>query len=294
MSDDQSAAGAAVAERKHGARPAAIFLHIPKTAGTTLLEILDRQYAPETIHSFGGDAHASVAAFKRMDVERRAKIRLLRGHMAFGLHAYLPEPTLYFTILRDPVARVISYYRYILRTPPHYLYEEVTQKKMSLGDLLASGLPLMMNDGQVRLISGVWGEPSFGDVTPEMLEMAQRNLREAFVVAGLMEQFDRTLCLLKETLGWTQPITYRRLNVAPQREQKAAITPQTIELIQQANRQDLALYHFAQRLFAEQCARQGPLFEARVRLFQMQNRLRPFGEGLRTYSVRAKIRSLFE
>jgi hypothetical protein len=126
-----------------------------------------------------------------------------------------------------------------------------------------------------------------------MLERAQKNLREAFVVTGFTEQFDRTLCLLKETLGWTRPIAYRRLNVSPQ-DRQPPIPPQTIAAIRRANQQDLALYRFAQGLFAEQCARQGPLFETRVRLFQMQNRLRPFGDRLRSYSVRAKLRSLIE
>lgn len=294
MSENQSTIGLTARGTARGVRPTAIFLHIPKTAGTTLLNILDRQYAPETIHSFGGDAHASVAQFKAMDPASRTHIRLLRGHMAFGLHECLPGPSIYFTVLRDPVARVISYYRYILRTPPHYLYEEVTQKKMSLEDLLESGLPLMMNDGQVRLISGVWGEPGFGEVTPEMLERAKKNMCDAFVVTGLMEQFDRTLCLLKEVLAWKQPITNRRLNVSPQGDQKSPLSPHTIELVQRINRQDLALYRFAQALFAEQCALQGPLFDARVRLFQMQNRLRPPGDRLRTYSLRAKLRSLFQ
>lgn len=274
--------------------PAAIFLHIPKTAGTTLLNILDRQYPSTAIHSFGGDAHASVAQFKTMDEQSRAQIRLLRGHMAYGLHEFLPRPAVYFTILRDPVARVISYYNYILRTPPHYLYETVTSKKMSLQELLESGLPLMMNDGQVRLISGVWGETGFGQVTGSMLETAKKNLANSFIVAGLTEQFDRTLCLLKEKLNWSQPITYQRLNVAPQAPETKRLPVETMDLIKRVNQQDSALYAFAQELFAQQCAQQGALFDVRVRRFQLANKFRPAMRKIRTYSVRTKLRSFFK
>lgn len=274
--------------------PAAIFLHIPKTAGTTLLHILDRQYAPETIHSFGGDAHASVAQFRAMESESRAKIRLLRGHMAYGLHQCLPDPVVYFTILRNPAARVISYYNYILRTPAHYLYEEVTSKNMSLHDLMESRLPLMMNDGQVRLISGVWGEPGFGEVTPAMLETAKKNLADSFVVVGLTEQFDKTLCLLKENLNWQQDITYERLNVSPQGAKKDQISAATVDLVQRANQQDIALYAYAQDLFAEQCAQRGALFDIRVRRFQFANKSKPIIKSLRTYSVRTKLRTMFK
>lgn len=281
-------------QQSPGHPPAAIFLHIPKTAGTTLLSILDRQYAPEAIYSFDGDAHASVARFKALDSAGRAKIRLLRGHMAYGLHEYLPDPALYFTVLRDPVARVISYYNYILRTPPHYLYEEVTSKKLSLHALLESGLPLMMNDGQVRLISGVWGDPAFGEVTPAMLQTAENNLAHSFIVAGFTEQFDRTLCLLKEKLNWQRDITYQRLNVSRQAEKEALLPAETIALIKRVNRHDSALYTFAEELFKKQCAEQGAMFELRVRYFQFLNKYQPAAKKLRTYSLRVKLRSLFK
>jgi hypothetical protein len=282
-----------IGEQKSGRSPAVIFLHIPKTAGTTLLSILDRQYPAQSIHSFGGDAHASVAQFKALDEQSRAQIQLLRGHMAFGLHEYLPEPVVYFTILRDPVARVISYYNYILRTPPHYLYEEVTSKKMSLHDLLDSELPLMMNDGQVRLISGVWGEPGFDEVTPVILETAKKNLADYFVVVGLMEHFDQTLCLLKENLGWEEDMTYQRLNVSKQGSKAHQLPAATVDLVKKVNQQDIALYAYAQERFAQQCAQRGPLFPLRLRQFQLQNRIKPTLKKLRSYSIRTALRARF-
>jgi len=278
-------------EQENGSPAAAIFLHIPKTAGTTLLNIIARQYPPEAIYSFGADAHESVAQFKALDEESREKIHLLLGHMAYGLHEYLPNFAGYFTLLRDPAARVISYYNFIRRTPDHYLYDEVMGKDLSLHDLLESGLPLMMNDGQVRLLSGAWGEPAFGEVSPALLETAKRSLADSFIVAGLTEQFDKTLYLLKEKLNWQKDITYQRQNVSRQGLKENQLPKATVELIKRVNRQDIALYAYAHDLFDEQCAQQGALFPFRVRYFQLLNKYQPSIKRLRSYSIRAKLKS---
>ena len=282
------------AEQGNGSQPAVIFLHIPKTAGTTLLRILDRQYSPEVVHSFGADAHKSVAEYKALDEESRKNIRLLRGHMAYGLHEYLPSSAGYFTILREPVARVISYYNFIRRNPEHYLYDEVMGNDLSLHALIESGLPLMMNDAQVRLLSGVWGDPGFGEVSLAMLETAQQNLADSFIVVGLTEQFDKTLLLLKEKLNWQHDISYQRLNVSKQGVKEDRLPKETIELIKRVNRQDIALYAYAQELFKKQCSQQGFFFKYRVRYFQYLNKyqLDMDIKKLRTYSVRVKLKSI--
>ena len=49
----------------HSAKPV-IFLHIPKTAGTTLHDIIERHYVPGEICTFGADAHAAVEDFKTL------------------------------------------------------------------------------------------------------------------------------------------------------------------------------------------------------------------------------------
>jgi hypothetical protein len=269
---------------------AVIFLHIPKTAGTTLLEILDRQYPPESIFSLGVVVQKSIAEFKDMDEESRGKIRLLRGHMGYGLHEFFPGPTQYFTLLRDPVARVISHFNFIRRTPDHYLHERVVTGDLTLHALLQKSYAQMLNDAQVRLISGVWSDPFVGEVTPAMLEIAKTHLADSFAVVGLTEQFDKTLLLLKETFNWPASVTYLRQNVTQNGLTMDSLPAETIERIRQFNRQDQALYEFGRELFKEQCARQGPDFELRVRNFQRVNKYGQLLQRLRTFSVRTKLR----
>lgn len=270
--------------------PTVIFLHIPKAAGTTLHRILERHYPASTMFSIGPDAHASIREFKELPEAQRQAIRLFRGHMPYGLHTYLPQASTYFTVLRDPVERVISYYHYILRTPTHYLYDIVVGQKMSLKALLESGLPIMMNDTQVRLISGVWADVGFGECTADILETARQNLRQSFSVVGLAEQFDATLLMLKQAYGWG-PVFYVRENVGRGRDWQPTYDPTTLALIRQFNQLDDALYRDAQTLFSQQIQQQGASFQSKLALFRLSNRLYQL---IRTHSVRAFVRQTWQ
>jgi len=87
-----------------------IFVHLPKCAGSTLNRILLRQYKlSETYALAGRSVRDSFLELKRLPEEKKGGIRLLYGHMHFGLHEHLPQPCVYFTLLRDPVERVISH-----------------------------------------------------------------------------------------------------------------------------------------------------------------------------------------
>ncbi|MFP4394875.1 MAG: sulfotransferase family 2 domain-containing protein [Anaerolineales bacterium] len=255
-----------------------IFLHIPKTAGTTLHRIIERQYVPEHIISFGPDAHQSIADFKALREARRAQIRMLKGHMAFGLHRYFPADSgrqrpVYFTLLRDPIERVISHYYHVLRDPTHYLYPYTEAGRMGLADFLKSKAPVMLNNGQTRLISGIWEKTPFGACDAEMLETAKRNIREHFVLVGLTERFDETLCLLRTLLGWHNDISYVPRNVGDNRPQRDRVSPETLAAITEFNQLDIALYAYAEQLFEEK-VQQSHNLALQMEALHAQNRLK--------------------
>lgn len=260
-----------------------IFLHLPKTAGTTLHNIINRQYPRQAIHSFGPDAVAAVAAFRAMPEAERANIRLLKGHMPFGLHTYLPQPAAYFTMLRDPVDRVISEYYFARRNPAHYLHWLIVEQNLSLVEALEAQVHVMLNDAQTRLLSGVWGEVPFGEMTAEHLEQAKRNLAHCTIV-GLTERFDESLLLLQRAFGW-QDIRYRRANVTPERPPKESFEPAALQIIRQAQPLDLELYDYARQLFNEQKKKYGLSFW-QVQAYYAHKRLGPLCRQARHYSLR--------
>ncbi len=246
------------------------FVHIPKTAGSTLYRVLDRHYSRRHIYTIWRDG--TLADFKHLDDARRAEIRLLRGHFGCGLCGFLPDDTRYFTLLREPLDRVLSYYYFVRRTPHHYSHTQVLSEGMSPADFFRSGIDFMVDNGQTRLLADLetGQEVGFGECTEEHLAAAKRNLRDRFAVVGLTEEFDRTLLLLKRAFGWRW-LFYARQNVSTGRPRRPS--PAALEAARAVNRLDSELYRYASRLFAAHIERLGPDFAAEVRAFRRLNRL---------------------
>src|SRR5690606_18742995 len=127
---------------------------------------------------------------------------LIKGHMPFGVHEYLPNESTYITMLRDPVERVISHYDYVLRRTTHHLRARIIESNMDLEAYVTSGITHEMDNGQVRLLSGHDDDLPFGACSELHLQQALRNLREHFSVVGLAERFDHSILLMQHALGW--------------------------------------------------------------------------------------------
>src|SRR4030095_2657311 len=124
-----------------------IFLHLPKTAGSTLARIIERQYKANAIlHLYPSSFGEELAAIPQ---NRMELVRIVMGHLYFGAHAFLSQPCTYLTMLRDPVDRVISHYNYVRHQPSHYLYHEAC--RMSLRDYVEFCGRQEPNNDQTRL-----------------------------------------------------------------------------------------------------------------------------------------------
>jgi hypothetical protein len=267
-------------------RPTLIFLHIGKTAGTSLRRILHRRFKaseilrvetpwrnPERLRR-----EETLDYFATIPEERRASARLIEGHVIFGIHQRVPRPSTYITLLRDPVALVISQYNFVLRRPRHWLHERVVKEHMDLAGYVRSGIALESDNSQIRALSGDRTTP-FGECTEAMLEEAKRNLEADFSVVGLTERFDESLIFLKRAFGWSN-VHYVRANVSPRRD---PVAPETIRAIEEQNALDLELYRWATGRFDAAIAAD-PSFEVEYARFRRSNSLyRPWGHLTTTY-----------
>jgi Sulfotransferase family len=224
-------------------REALIFLHIPKTAGTTLNRIIEWQYNPLSIFTLDPYRfRATAERFKTLSEERRRRLRVVRGHLYYGLHEFLPQGATYITMLREPVARFLSSYYFILRRPLHPLHRKLKKEQLGVEDYLR--LIPHRHNFQCRLIAGVENGAT-GD--ERLLEMAKEHLTESFSVVGICERFEESLMLIAKTFGWDVPF-YENHKVSKNR---SPVDPSSIEMIQEHNRLDLELYEFGKKLFDE-------------------------------------------
>lgn len=247
-----------------------IFLHIPKTAGTTLDAIMLRQYEQKSIFPLQLPVQESIAKFKSLPEDQKREIKVLYGHMRFGLHEYFPQPSTYITIMRDPVERIISLYYYILRTPKHDLYHEITSKNMSLKDCLCSKITTELDNAQARLLYGVnETEIGFGQCSNDMLETVKKNLEEDFALVGLTERFDESLLLLKRIFGW-ESCFYVKQNITKNRPLKEEFSKDTLALIEKYNELDIEIYKYGEKMLNELIDRSS-LSEMEIIKFKLLN-----------------------
>jgi hypothetical protein len=158
---------------------------------------------------------------------------------------------------------------------------------LSLKEAIERRVNVMLNDAQTRLLSGAWGEVPFGELTADHLAQAKRNLAQCTVV-GLTERFDESLLLMQRAFGWGD-ISYQRANVTQGRPKKESLDAATLAVIRQAHPLDLALYDYAQQLFAEQKRRYGVGWW-QVQAHEARKRWSPFYEQARRYSVRHAVK----
>jgi hypothetical protein len=250
-----------------------VFLHLTKTAGTTLVQVLRKVYGTDRIYhndAVYADARALAEAVLKLSPEERGHIEIVCGHIAVGIHMLLPGDTQYLTILRDPVERLISTYYYLREQPPNPLYEVVHQYP-SLSEFVRSGVVKDMDNGQTRRIAGfapgVGSLAPYGGCTDEMLQEAKRNLRERFCFVGLTEQFPQSLMLLKNVLNWKRVPLYESLNVTGKRPAKDEISKEDMDTALEYTVLDRALYAYAKERLDDQIARQDACFARDVETF---------------------------
>ena len=239
-----------------------IFLHVPKTGGTTLATTLRWVYGPRSCHQYTPDRPEDHKAFLASLYHAPHEPDLLMGHVQWGLHRYVDAECRYFTLLRHPVRRRISEYYYLKGC-----YPDSYGASLTLKEFVRSDHPMARSNDQVRYLSGV--DP---DQSPtQALEKAKNHLT-GDVVFGLTERFYESLLLLRRRLNWTRPPFYVSSNKNRTRPTLEDLSPDIGNVVRDQHQLDLELYQWAQSHFQEMLETEFSSLPRTRRRFHRQNR----------------------
>lgn len=257
------------------------FIHIPKTAGTTMHDILGRQYAGRPSFKTGSRDHEvgpSLEAFTNMEAGSRDKLDLVRGHCVLAVEGLVTGPKQFVAFLRDPLQHFRSLYYYIRRATwnPHH---ERVARMAGLDEFLDHMVAYGFDNMQTRHLSGVLeamlptvaGEPVARPVDEALFRQSSSWLGRLDQV-GLTDRFDESLLLMKDVLGWQRHCYYQVHNRTAGRPD-VPLDPALLARFQEVQAWDIALHAQARELFARSVEGKGAGFEGRVRRFARMNAL---------------------
>lgn len=246
------------------------FFHIPKTAGTSLRVLIERQFTPAEVCP----AYSIVPLLKLSDAELKS-FRLFRGHLYNMLFHLTPWPLKTFTLLRDPIERSLSHWDHIRRIPSHYFHErshrhgslqaflEDPETRPMIANFQARSLVL---DADPRRLASRYDIPQLeahaldrdfeSQMLPEMapaelLKHAARKL-ESFAFVGLTERFDQSVRIMCDKFGWELESSSSRENVSPSRDRRAGLSARELSLLHDLTAVDRQLYSYVENRLASQ------------------------------------------
>ena len=248
--------------------PVQYFVHIPKTAGTSFIVLLDRFYPADHIFP-----HQLWRETNEVDLHHNAQYELFRGHFGGGgVDVLTDRPIEYLTLLRDPRELARSTYHYVQRETNTKVHQLVNDLHMSFADFLAHPVtvPLVQN----RLIRNIsfdfkldpaaqevflssetiaylqqiiqQQEPAIDD--DQRLQRARKMLQSCRWF-GLVERFDESMQLLCYVMRWPPIGPTQKLNTQTTKYTLNEAETTNLELM---NQQDLKFYQEAQHLFQHQ------------------------------------------
>lgn len=227
-----------------------LFVHLQKTAGTALLKRLRHHFGPAAVYPTPSEQGTPEAV---LDIDRMLEragaspqIEVVTGHFPLAAAGLLGDDVATFTVLRNPVDRVLSFLRHqrevearFAATPLEAIYDD---------PVTSTGL---VHDHMVKMLSLTSTEMTAGALSPVTvdeghLERATDNLASRVDVVGLQAHFDVFCADLERVFDWDLGPPVRMNRTAPVPASKALCRQ-----IERDNSFDVALYEHACRLWEQ-------------------------------------------
>ena len=252
-------------------REAVVFIHMPKTGGTTLRALLAGQFPADRVCPVQEDK------LHLLSVAELGQYDFFAGHFDRSSMCFIPRKEIKTVVLfREPRARLISYYRFLRAHPnrdefandsciraAHQLtaeefFEYPPMRQLFLVDnhyLIALGASLSWYERKLGL-------PLSKEEISRALEEAKRLIRTTTAI-GITERFDQSVELICNALHLQRPPSIAPLHVTSnfveldarfRVVEPVAMTPRLASAFEELTTYDDELYRFAVQEFARRRA----------------------------------------
>lgn len=213
-----------------------LFDHIPKCAGTSVNQVLIPHYSKRRIFYA---TRRSRPEYCNMTDRERLRFQLITGHDSRNLIDLLPPNFFLTTVLRDPISRVVSLYRYVKRSKYHKISNIISERNYSLADFVRSGVTGETCNFMTRHFSGldheeIQSNPNYASKLA-IINATKYNL------IGTTDYLSSYLKRLSELTGIKIPLSPPQANKSTLHKSSE---PQTldIEVVKEFNQADVIFY----------------------------------------------------
>ena len=254
-----------------------VFVHIEKTAGSTVHHVLSQNFHEDEIcpYRFGNLGY--------LGTDYLARFRFFALHAHLRVLRTIPQPTKFLTFVREPVARLLSHYNFWRSVSDQVVDAEGLDhirflKQLKLKELLAPSplavMPEFWNLTAHRfagdLLLAPSGRPWRGE--GELLDTALANLAN-FATLGLTEFPELSFQCVADDLAIPNRYQGARINVTAENSRHepdrydpvgpSDLDAETLESIDRATTLDRAIYDAATQRFRDRL-RQGVILAGAV------------------------------
>ena len=235
--------------------PLYIFLHMPKCAGTTFRTHIEANLTREetlalyvNIDKRFRDRDYLQEYIGSLPQSRKNSLKLIYGHeVHYGIHEWLGREGLYFTFLREPVARTISWYNY--RRQQGWGDQRITQDFIEKGNTPTleewlSASPWVWNE-----MTGYFADYGYLESKENYEPHELAEILDKFFYVGLTETFDTDALYLYWLLN-IRKVFFKAQNIStkyfdPEERERVE------RLILETNNYDRKIYEIAAQRHSE-------------------------------------------
>lgn len=234
-----------------------LFIHVPKTAGTTFFLALTNLFGEAAVRPLRLGEPGLAALVADVAEGRAPEVACIGGHVPVRVFQPWIDRFEAVTILRHPVARTLSLYRFLRRHNAAELVRYGLTPGFRFEEFIASrnnAIASQVNNGMVQMLGGAADTANPAATPPEVLDAAldAAVARLGRMTFGLSEAMEESFRLFEHRWGVPFALDNTRENTTE--ADTGGVDARELRQIVERNVHDLAFYEHAATLFRRQLA----------------------------------------